>query len=80
MNILSEFWIILLEVIYLPIYNFFGYDGFLTFVTLVLFVATQFWIFWHLFLKPYIYIIKFFINFVNRNFLFKEVEAGEKNS
>lgn len=79
MNILNLFWCQLFEIIYLPIYNFFGYDSVVTFVLLVLFVAMQIWIFWHFFFKPFIYVCKVFVNFIHSNLLFKEIEVDEKD-
>lgn len=79
MNILSTFWLSLLETIYLPIYNFFGYNSVLTFVILTLFVMFQIWTFWHLFLKPFIYVLKIFINFVFKNNLWSYVEVDENH-
>jgi hypothetical protein len=78
MNIISNFWLALLEAIYLPINSFFGYNSILAFVVLIFFVALQIWIFWHLFFKPYIYICKIFVNFIYKNYLWKEVEVDEK--
>lgn len=80
MSILNQFWGQLFQVIYMPLYNFFGYDSVLTFIALVLFVAMQIWVFWHLFFKPFIYVCKVFINFIQRNLLFKEVEVDEKDT
>jgi hypothetical protein len=78
---ISKFWLALLETIYLPIYNFFGYNAIISFVVLILFVAMQIWVFWHFFFKSIIYICKIFVNFINKNTLFdKGVEIDEKNS
>lgn len=78
MSIISQFWLVLLETIYLPVYNFFGYNAILSFIILALFVALQIWVFWHFFFKPFIYVCKLFVNFIQRNTLFKDVEVGEK--
>ena len=80
MSVLQQFWLTLLEVLYLPIYSFIGYDSFVTFVCLVLFVALQLWCFWHLFFKPFIYVLKFFVTFINKNLFFSEVEVDEKHN
>lgn len=79
MTILQEFWLTLFEVLYLPIYEFMGYNSIIAFVCLCLFVAMQVWIFWHFFFKPYIYVCKIFLSIINRNLLFKEVEVDEEN-
>lgn len=78
MSVMSSFWLMLLEAIYLPIYNFFGYDAILTFTILILFVMLQIWIFWHLFLKPFIYVLKIFVNFITKNYLWSSVEVDER--
>lgn len=75
---MSAFWLSLLEVFYLPIYNFFGYNSLISFLILTLFVMLQLWVFWHLFLKPFVYLFKVIIDFIDRNLLWKEVEVGEK--
>lgn len=80
MSIISQFWLLLLETIYMPVYNFFGYDSLIAFIIIVLFVAMQIWVFWHFFFKPYIYVCKLFINLIPRNTLFKEVEVDEKDT
>lgn len=74
MNILSNFWLTLLETIYLPIITFFGYDPIISFVFLILFVFLQIWIFYHLFLKPFICILKIFVNFIFKNYLWSSVD------
>ena len=78
MNVIQTFWLQLLEVIYLPIYEFYGYDSFLTFIIIALFVAMQIWCFWHFFFKPFIYVCKLFVDVIRRNLLFKDVEVDEK--
>lgn len=80
MSVISQFWLALLEAIYLPIYNFFGYNSIISLIVLVLFVGMQIWCFWHFFFKPIIYLIKFMLNLIIPNYLFKEVEVDEKNS
>lgn len=80
MSVISQFWLTLLEVIYLPIYNFFGYNSILSLIVLVLFIGMQIWVFWHFFFKPIIYMIKFILNLVIPNLFFKEVEVDEKTS
>ncbi len=77
---LNNFWLSLLETIYLPIYNFFGYNSIISLVVLILFVAMQIWVFWHFFLKPIIYVCKIFVNFISKNTLFRSVEIGEKTT
>lgn len=77
MSILGEFWLSLLETIYMPIYNFLGYSPLITFVVLALFIILQIWIFWHLFLKPFIYIFKVFINFVFKHNLWCDYESNK---
>lgn len=78
MNIISNFWLTLLEVMYLPINTFFGYNSIISFVFLILFVMLQIWIFYHLFFKPFIYILKIFVNFIFKNYLWSSVEVDEK--
>ena len=80
MSVLSSFWVTLLETIYLPILNFFGYNSALTFAILILFVMLQIWVFYHLFLKPFIYILKIFVNFIFKNNLWSEVEVDERKN
>ena len=80
MSVLQQFWLVLLETIYLPIYNFFGYDSVISLVVLTLFVALQIWVFWHFFFKPIIYVCKLLLCLINRNWLWKEVEVDEKTS
>jgi hypothetical protein len=76
---ISNFWLTVLEVLYLPIYQFFGYNSIITFIILLFFVMFQLWLFWHLFLKPFVYIFKVFIDFINQNLLWKQgVEVDEK--
>lgn len=79
MSDLSLFWVTLLETIYMPIYNFFGYNSIISLIVLVLFVGMQIWVFWHFFFKPFVFILKFLISLVIPNYMFKEVEVGEKN-
>ena len=80
MSVISQFWLALLETIYLPIYNFFGYNSIISLIVLVLFVGMQIWCFWHFFFKPIIYVLKFMLGLVFPNSLFKEVEVDEKGS
>ncbi len=80
MSVLSNFWLSLLEVIIIPFNDFFGYNNLLSFILLIFFVAVQLWIFYHLFLKPFFLIFKFFLDFVNNHFLWKEVEFDEKKN
>ena len=76
---ISDFWLALLEAIYMPIYNFYGeYSSILTFIILLLFFTLQIWIFWHLFLKPFVFLLKIFVNFISKNSLWQEVEVDEK--
>ncbi len=76
---ISEFWLALLEAIYLPIFEFYGsYSPFLTFVFLMFFFAIQIWVFWHLFLKPFVYLMKIFVRLIYKNSLWSEVEVDEK--
>ena len=78
MNILSEFWLSVLETIYMPVYNFFGYNGLLTAIILGLFTAVQVWIWYHLFFKVFVYVCKIFSDFIVKNLLWKDVEVDEK--
>ena len=80
MTVLSQFWLTLIEAIYLPIFQFYGYSSVLTFVFLIFFFALQIWIFWHLFLKPFVYVLKLLLNLICRNTLWKEVEVDEKKT
>lgn len=80
MSVLSNFWLGLFEAMYLPLLNFFGYDSVLSFVFLIFFTALQLWIFWHLFFKPFVYILKLLFNFICKNFLWKDVEVDESKN
>ena len=80
MTALSMFWLTLLETIYIPIYDFFGFNSIISLIVLVLFVGMQIWVFWHFFFKPIIYMIKFILNLIVPNYLFSEVEVDEKTS
>lgn len=79
MTAIQQFWLVLLETLYLPIYNFFGYDAVISLIFWVLFTAMQIWVWWHFFFKPIIYVIKMFFNIVNPNKLWRYVEVYEKN-
>lgn len=77
MSVLGQFWLSMLETIYMPIYTFIGYNPLLTFIIIALFVILQIWIFWHLFLKPFIYILKIFVSFVFKHNLWRDYESNK---
>lgn len=77
MQVINSFWISVLEAIFLPIIDFYGFSPILTFVILVFVFALQVFIFWHLFLKPFIYIFKVFSSLITQRVLWKE-PADEK--
>jgi len=77
-NVLSEFWLELFTTIYMPIYNFLGYNGILSFILVVFFVAFQIWVFYHLFFKIFLYVLKFLTTMIVKNLLWREVEIDER--
>lgn len=79
MSAIHEFWLILLETLYLPIYHFFGYDAVIALIFWVIFTAMQVWVWWHFFFKPIIWVIKKFLYLISPNKFWKYVEVDEKN-
>ena len=59
---MSEFWLELLEFIYLPINNFIGYDSFISSAIIIVFVIFQFWLIKICVLRPFIDLFKMLCN------------------
>ena len=57
-ELLNNYWIELLELIFLPIQSTIGFSPLIGFIVLALFLILQFFLLWTIFVKPFVYFIK----------------------
>lgn len=58
MTILNNFWIELLELIFLPIQSIIGFSPLVAFIILSMFMILQLFLLYTIFVKPFVYLIK----------------------
>jgi len=58
MTILNNFWIELLELLFLPIQSIIGFSPFVGFIVLSIFLILQMFLLYTIFVRPFVYLIK----------------------